>query len=77
MQVRVLLGDPRKVITMSKELLLSVTIADCKVSTFRAGGPGGQNQNKVASAVRIVHRPSGAVGVSRTDRSQIVNKRLA
>ena len=60
-----------------RHLLFSVTAKDCEISAFRAGGPGGQHQNKVASAVRVVHRPSGAVGVSRTDRSQVINKRLA
>ncbi len=62
---------------MPRELILSVRIEDCSVSTFRAGGPGGQNQNKVASAVRITHSPSGAVGMSRDDRSQHTNKRIA
>lgn len=61
----------------NKELLMSVSIHDCEVSTFRAGGPGGQNQNKVASAVRIVHRPSGAIGISRDERGQLTNKRIA
>ena len=56
---------------------LSVSIKDCRVDTFRAGGPGGQRQNKVSSGVRIVHEPSGAVGQSRDERSQLQNKKLA
>ena len=56
---------------------LSVSIKDCRVDTFRAGGPGGQRQNKVSSGVRIVHEPSGAVGESRDERSQLQNKKLA
>jgi protein subunit release factor B len=57
--------------------VLSVTIKDCDVQTFRAGGNGGQNQNKRDTGVRIIHPPSGAVGVSRDERSQLQNKRLA
>ncbi|WPH57817.1 peptide chain release factor 1 [Mycobacterium phage WXIN] len=60
-----------------KELALSVTINDCRVDTFRAGGKGGQNQNKRETGVRITHDPSGAVGESREERSQLQNKRLA
>lgn len=39
-----------------KVLLFSVTIKDCEVQTFRSGGKGGQNVNKVESGVRIIHR---------------------
>lgn len=60
-----------------KEKLFSVTIEDCRVDTFRAGGKGGQNQNKVESGVRVVHNPSGAVGEARDSRSQLQNKRAA
>lgn len=60
---------------MSK--LFSVTIHDCRVDTFRAGGKGGQNQNKTESGVRITHEPSGAVGESREYREQLRNKRAA
>lgn len=57
--------------------LFSVTIADCRVDTFRAGGKGGQHQNKTETGVRVVHEPSGAVGESRETRSQLTNKRAA
>lgn len=60
-----------------KEHLMRITIKDCDVSTFRAGGPGGQNQNKRETAVRIVHRASGAVGESREHREQLQNKKAA
>jgi protein subunit release factor B len=43
-----------------RERILSVTLADCRVDTFRAGGKGGQNQNKRETGVRITHRASGA-----------------
>lgn len=59
------------------ELLFSVTLADCDVDTFSAGGPGGQHQNRSQTGVRIKHRESGAVGESRETRSQLQNKRAA
>ena len=62
---------------LSRELMLSVTLKDCRVETFRAGGPGGQNQNKRDTGVRITHLASGAVGESREERSQLQNKRKA
>jgi hypothetical protein len=62
---------------MGKELAFSVTLKDCDVQTFRAGGKGGQNQNKRDTGVRIVHRASGAVGESREERSQLQNKKNA
>lgn len=60
-----------------KELLFTLTKKDFKIQTFQSGGPGGQNQNRINSGVRIIHRESGAIGESRTDRSQHRNKRLA
>jgi protein subunit release factor B len=62
---------------MTKELAFSVTLADCRVDTFRSGGKGGQNQNKRDTGVRIVHESSGAVGESREERSQLQNKKRA
>ncbi len=55
----------------------SVTLADCDVQTFRSGGPGGQNQNKTETGVRIVHTASGARGECREQRSQLQNKKQA
>lgn len=60
-----------------RELLFSVTLADCRVDTFRSGGKGGQHQNTTDSGVRITHIASGAVGESREERSQHMNKRIA
>jgi len=57
--------------------LFSVTLDDCDVQTFRAGGKGGQHQNKTETGVRVKHRASGAVGESRDHRSQYMNKREA
>lgn len=62
---------------MGREKLFSVKLSDCEVTTFRAGGPGGQNQNKRDTAVRIKHPPSGAVVESREHRDQLSNKRAA
>lgn len=57
--------------------LFTTTIKDCEIQTFRSGGKGGQNQNKVESGVRIIHHPSGARGESREHRDQLHNKRAA
>lgn len=61
----------------NREHVLRVTISDCEVQTFRAGGKGGQNQNKRDSGVRVIHHPSGARGESREGRGQLENKKIA
>jgi protein subunit release factor B len=62
---------------MAKELLYSVTAADCDWDYMRGTGPGGQKRNKTESKVRCTHRASGAVGESDETRDQGKNKRLA
>lgn len=61
----------------TREKILTVTIHDCEVQTFRVGGNGGQKVNKTSSGVRVIHHPSGARGESREHREQSRNKREA
>lgn len=62
---------------MARELLFSVTKKDLAFETFRAGGNGGQKQNKTSSGARVRHAPSGAVAESRSHAGQLANKREA
>lgn len=50
---------------------------ECDVHTYKASGPGGQHRNKVSSAVRLAHRPTGVSAHGDDSRSQHTNKRLA
>jgi hypothetical protein len=60
-----------------KEKLFTIDRKDFRVDTFRAGGKGGQHQNKTSSGVRITHIPSGISAESRESRHQHENKTMA
>ena len=65
------------VLPEADEVEVNLKPDELRIDIFHSGGPGGQNVNKVATAVRVLHIPTGIMAVSQDERSQLKNKTKA
>jgi peptide chain release factor 1 len=65
------------VLPEAEEVDVDINPTELRMDIFHSGGPGGQNVNKVATAIRLVHIPTGIMVVSQDERSQLKNKQKA